>query len=69
MVSLYICSIGCYFSSFVSYFVYLGPLIGKPGQRSVDFVYPFKEPALGFIDFFFPDVLKIFLIYVLSDFL
>ena len=35
--------------------VYLGSLsflLGEPGQRFVNFVYLFKEPALGFIDFF-----------------
>ena len=37
------------------YFVYLdslSPLLGEPGQRFVNFVYPFKEPALVFTDFF-----------------
>ena len=61
------CSISCYFSFFVSYFVYLGSLffLGEPGHRFVDFVYPFKTLALGFIDF-----LNCFLyfIYLLSDF-
>ena len=50
------CSISCDFSSFISYIVYLGLfsfLLGEPGQRFVSFVYPFKEPDLGFIDFFF----------------
>ena len=28
------------------------PLLGESGQRFVNFFYPFKEPALGFIDFF-----------------
>ena len=27
-------------------------LLGEPGQRFVNFVYPFKKPALGYIDFF-----------------
>ena len=42
------------FSSFISYFVYLGLLsfhLGEPGQRFVNSFYPFKESALGFIDF------------------
>ena len=29
------------------------PLLGESGQRFVNFVYPFREPALGFIDFIF----------------
>ena len=40
----------------ISYVVYLGllsVLLGEPGQRFVNLVYPFKEPTLGFIDFFF----------------
>ena len=42
------------FSFFISYFVYLGSLsfLGESGQRFVNFVYPLKNPALGFIDFF-----------------
>ena len=28
------------------------PLLGKPDQRFVNCVYPFKDPALGYIDFF-----------------
>ena len=42
------------FSFFISYFVYLGSLsfhLGGPVQRFVNFVYLFKEPALGFTDF------------------
>ena len=49
------CSISCDFSSFISYIVYLGLfsfLIGEPGWRFVNFVYPFREQALGFTDFF-----------------
>ena len=41
---------------FTSYLVYLGffsPLIGESSQRFVNFVYLFKESALGFIDFFY----------------
>ena len=51
--SLYFCGIG-YLSFFISYFVYLGPLsflLGEPDQKFIDFVHPFKKPALGFIDF------------------
>ena len=43
------------FFPFISYFVHLGPLsflLGEPGQRFIDFVYPFKKLALGFINFF-----------------
>ena len=43
-----------FFFFFISYFVYLGSVsffLGEPGQRFVDFVYPFKMLALGFIDF------------------
>ena len=46
----------CDFSFFVSYFVYLGffsPLLGESSQRFVNFVYLFKEPALGFINFLY----------------
>ena len=37
------------------FLIYLGLLsfrLIEPAQRFVNFVYPFKEPALGFIDFF-----------------
>ena len=40
---------------FIYYFVYLGSLsflLGEPSQKFANLVYPFKEPALGFIDFF-----------------
>ena len=43
------------FSFLVSYFFLFSsfsPLLGDSGQRFVYFVYPFKEPALGFIYFF-----------------
>ena len=55
MVFLYLCSIHWDFSFFISYFVYLKSfsLLGESGQRFVSFIYPLKEPALGFIDFFF----------------
>ena len=39
----------------VSYIVYLGsfsPLLDESSQRFVNFVYPFKKQATGFIDFF-----------------
>ena len=52
---LYFCGIHCDFFFFISDFVYLGffsPLLGESGQRFVNLVYLFKEPALGFIDFF-----------------
>ena len=56
------------FISFISYFVYLGPLfflLGEPGQGFVNFVNCFKEPAFGFIDFFF--YFYLYFIYFLSD--
>lgn len=37
---------------FISYFLYLGPFF-LVSQRFVDFVHCLKEPALGFIDYFF----------------
>ena len=40
----------------ISYFVFLGffsPVLGESGQRFGNYVYLFKEPTLGFIDFFF----------------
>ena len=37
--------------------------LGEPGQSFVNFVFLFKEPALGFIDFF----LLLFNLYVFSD--
>ena len=43
------CEISCYFS--FSFLIYLGPLSSFLGQGFVYFVYPFKEPALVFIDF------------------
>ena len=46
--------ISCYVSFFI-YFVYLGYLsflFDEPGLRFVNPVYSFKEPGLGFIDFF-----------------
>ena len=51
---LYFCSICCDLSFFTSYFVYLGffSLLGESSQRLANFVYLFKEPALGFIDLF-----------------
>ena len=45
------------------------PLLGDSGQRSVNFVYPFEEPTLGFIDFFldiFEYLLISFLIFTIS---
>ena len=35
---------------------FFSPLLGKSGQRLVNFVYLFKELALGFIFFFFESV-------------
>ena len=49
------CSTSCNFSFFTSYFIYFGSLsflLVESAQRFVSFVYPFKEPALDFIDFF-----------------
>ena len=39
------------FSLFILFEV-LSSLLGESGQRFVNFVYPFKKPALGFIDLF-----------------
>ena len=36
----------------VFYLSSLSPLLSDSGQRFVNFVYPFKEPALGFINLF-----------------
>ena len=54
-IFLYFCDIGSYFSFFISYFVYLDllSLLGEPGQRLVNFVYTFRESALGLLYFFF----------------
>ena len=51
---MHFCVNSCYFFFLTSYIVYLGPFsfLGEPGQRFVNFVYPFKEPTLGFIDIF-----------------
>ena len=52
------CGISCYVSFSISYFTYLDSLslLGEPGRRFASLVYPFNEPALGFIHF-----LKLFL--------
>ena len=45
--------ISCNLSSFISDFVYLGPLsffLDKSAKRLVNVFYLFKEPAPGFID-------------------
>ena len=65
--SLYFCNINCDFSSFTSYFVYLGSHFILAGLARVllIFIYPFKELALGFIDFF--PIFKKFLFYFLSS--
>ena len=37
MIVLYLCGVSCYFSSFITYFVYSGTpffLLGEPGQRT-----------------------------------
>jgi len=58
-ICMYVCMcvyiyIYIYFSFFTFSFLYSGVLsflLDEPGQRFVDFVYPFKETDLGFIDF------------------
>ena len=40
-------------------------LLGEPGQRFVTLVYPFEEPALGFVDFF-PLFFNLYFIYLLT---
>ena len=54
------------FSFFISYFICLVSLslLDESGQRFVNFVYPFKETALIFIDFF---LFFIYFIDFLSD--
>ena len=55
-VSQYLCDIGYYFSSFMSYFVYSSPptfLLVDCGLRFINFVYLFKKPAIGFIELFY----------------
>ena len=70
-ISVVIC---CDFSFFISDFVYLGflsPLLGASRQRFVNFVYLFKEQALGFTDFFtcFLNLYFIDFLFDLYDFL
>ena len=65
---LYFFSISWDFSSFIYYFVYLGSLsflLGEPGQRFVNFVYPFKEPTLGML--IFSIFFNLYFIYFLLD--
>lgn len=53
--SLYFCNINCDFSSLTSSFVYLGSslfILAVLARVFVNFLLPFKELALGFIDFF-----------------
>ena len=70
-VFLYFCNISWDFSYFISYFLYfdfLSCLLGEPGQRFVNFVYPFEKTALGFIDFFSTVFfLNLYFIAFLSD--
>ena len=69
------CGISCNFSSFISYFIYLDLLsflLGEPGQRFVNFIYPFKEPSLSFISSIAFSICIFFissLIFVISFFL
>ena len=64
---LYFCGIHWDLSFIISYFAYLGSvsLLGEFGQIFVNLVYPFKEQALGFIDFFYCFFFNMF--YFLSD--
>ena len=39
--------------SFLILFEFFSPLLSESGQRFVNFVYPFKEPAVGFINFLY----------------
>jgi len=64
---VFFCIIGWYFSFYISYFIWvLSFLPGKSGQRFVNFIYPFKEPALVFIDFSLL-LFNLYFIYFLSD--
>ena len=62
------CGIGCCISFLISYFVYLGSVsfFGEPGQRFISFIYSFKDPALGFIDFFHFLIATLFSIFIPS---
>ena len=59
----------------LSFFILFGSffLLHEPGQRFLDFVYPFKEAVLGFIGdfflFFFLDVYFVYFISALNYFL
>ena len=73
---LHFCAIGCYFSSFTSYCVYLDLLsflLGKPSYRFVNFVYLFKNQALSFAVLFLfvltSSLLISFPIFIISFFL
>ena len=47
---LYFCSVSWDVSFFISYFIcHLSFLLGEPGQKFVNFIYLFKEPALSFL--------------------
>ena len=61
--------ISCFISFFISYIVYLRSLsflLGEPGQRFISYVYPFKDPAFGFIDFLYC-FLNFYFIYFLPS--
>ena len=63
----YFCGISWDFSFLISYFVYLGSRLGECGQRFVNFVYPFKGWALGFIDIFFYFLISLlFSLFIIS---
>ena len=58
--------VGCYFSSFTSYFVDLSPHYFLVGELKVyHFFCPFKKPALGFIEFFFFFLWSLFYLFPL----
>ena len=63
----YFCSICWDFSFLIPYFVFLGfspLLLHESGHKLVNFVYPFKEPALGFFSYC---LLNLYVIDFLSD--
>ena len=54
-------------SHFLFYLSSLYFIHGQPGQRYINFLCFFKEPVLGFIDFFSPFLKNLCFIYFLSD--
>ena len=53
MIFSYICGISCYFYAFISYFIWGFSIVDETVYWFINFVYLFKESALGFIDLFY----------------